>query len=163
MTAYQLAQLNLAHMQTSLDDPSMADFVTNLVRINQLGAQSPGFVWILEDESGTATALRPFGDDILINLTVWESIDALYQYTYYSDHAELFRRRREWFHKHSTPMVVLWWIPAGQRPTVEDARERLEHLRAHGPTPYAFTFKQRFDPPTDPETAAAPGERLRAE
>jgi hypothetical protein len=144
MPAYHLAQLNLARMLTSLDDPSMKDFVDNVARINELGTQTPGFVWILKGEGGDATLMRPFGDDVLINITVWESIDALYQYAYYSEHADFFRRRKEWFHKMDVPMVVLWWVPEGHQPTVEEARERIEHLRAHGPTPLAFTFKQQY-------------------
>jgi hypothetical protein len=141
---YHIAQLNLARMLTALDDPSMKDFVDNVPRVNQIGIDTPGFVWILKGEGGDATLLRPFGDDVLINMTVWESIDALYQYAYYSDHAQFFRRRAEWFHKAAEAMVVLWWVPAGHQPTLEEADTRVKHLRQHGATPYAFTFKQRF-------------------
>jgi hypothetical protein len=144
MSGYHLAQLNLAQMLTHLDDPSMKDFVDNVPRVNQMGMDSPGFVWILKGEGGDATLMRPFGEDVLINLTVWESVDALFQYAYYSDHAEFFRRRKEWFLKPDVAMVVLWWIPIGHEPTIDESRERLNYLRAHGPTPYAFTFKQRF-------------------
>lgn len=144
MPAYHLAQLNLARMLTSLDDPSMKDFVDNVTRINELGTQAPGFVWILKGEGGDATLMRPFGEDVLINVTVWESIEALFQYAYYSEHAEFFRRRKEWFHKPDEAMVALWWVPEGHQPTIEEARERIDHLRAHGPTPFAFTFKQRY-------------------
>ena len=147
MPTYHIAQLNLARMLISLEDPSMKDFVDNVPRINEMGAQTPGFVWILKGDGGDATQLRPFGEDTLINITVWESIDALYEYAYYSEHAEFFRRRKEWFHKMDVAMVALWWIREGHEPTVEEARERIEHLRAHGATPFAFTFKQRFDPP----------------
>jgi hypothetical protein len=146
MPTYNIAQLNLAKMLTTLDDPSMKDFVDNVPRVNQIGMDSPGFVWILKGEGGDATLMRPFGEDVLINLTVWESIDALFQYAYYSDHAEFFRRRKEWFHERAEAMVVLWWVPEGHEPTIEEARARVEYLRAHGPTPYAFTFKQRFTP-----------------
>ncbi|MDX2139673.1 MAG: DUF3291 domain-containing protein [Chloroflexota bacterium] len=143
-TTFHIAQLNLARMLTSLDDPSMKDFVDNVPRVNQIGIDTPGFVWILKGDGGDATLLRPFGDDVLINMTVWESIDALFQYAYYSDHAQFFRRRAEWFQKAAEAMVVLWWVPAGHQPTLEEADARIQHLRQHGPTPYAFTFKQRF-------------------
>lgn len=155
MPTYQIAQLNLARMLTSLEDPSMKDFVDNVPRINDLGMNTPGFVWILKGESGDATGLRPFGEDVLINLTVWESIDALYQYAYYSEHVEFFRRRKEWFRHDGVAMVVLWWVPEGHQPTIEEARERIDHLRTHGPTPYAFTFKQRFTPEAAEEFVAA--------
>ncbi|MBC7869517.1 MAG: DUF3291 domain-containing protein [Chitinophagaceae bacterium] len=142
---YHLAQLNIARMLAPLDDPIMADFVNNLDRINQLGKNSPGFVWVLQDESGNATALRPFDDEMLIiNLSVWESIEALHQYAYYSDHAEMYRRRRDWFEKIEMPSVVMWWIPAGHIPTLAEAKERYDLLHQLGPTPQAFTFKQRF-------------------
>lgn len=144
MPTYHIAQLNLARMLTTLDDPSMKDFVDNVTRVNEIGMQTPGFVWILKGDGGDATLLRPFGEDTLINITVWESIDALYQYAYYSEHAEFFRRRKEWFHKMDVSMVVLWWVPEGHQPNVEEARERIEHLRAQGPTPFAFTFRQRY-------------------
>ena len=142
---HHLAQLNVATMRAPEGDPQMADFFANIARINTLGEATPGFVWRLRDEdTDNATSLRLFDEMTIVNLTVWESIDALYQYTYYSDHADIFRRRAEWFHKAAEAMVVLWWIPAGHIPTLEEAKGRLLHLRAHGPTPHAFTFKQRF-------------------
>jgi len=147
--AYHIAEINIARMLAPLDDPIMAEFVANLDRINSLGMQSPGFVWILKDESGTnsATDIRPFEDEaIIVNMTVWENIEALFNFTYYSDHTEFFRRRAEWFSKLEFVGTVLWWIPAGHIPTVEEAKARLEHLQQHGPTPYAFTFKKRYTP-----------------
>jgi len=144
---YHLAQLNIARMLAPLDDPIMADFVNNLDRINQLGKNSAGFVWLLQDESGNATALRPFDDDMLIiNLSVWHSIESLHQYSYYSDHAEMYRRRRDWFEKLEMPAVVMWWIPVGHIPTLAESKERYDLLHQHGATPQAFTFKQRFSP-----------------
>lgn len=147
--AYHIAELNIARMLAPLDDPIMAEFVANLDRINSLGMQSPGFVWILKDESGTnsATDIRPFEDErIIVNMTVWENIEALFNYTYYSDHTDFFRRRAAWFEKLEFGGMVLWWIPAGHIPTVEEAKARLEYLQQHGPTPYAFTFKKRYTP-----------------
>jgi hypothetical protein len=145
MTQYHLAQINIAQMIAPMDSPIMADFKNNLERINGLGEQSPGFVWRLKDDSGDATSIRVFDNDaMIINMTVWESIDALYEFAYKSDHTEFFRRRREWFDKLDIPVVVLWWIEAGHIPTVDEAKAKLDYIREHGATPLAFTFKQRF-------------------
>jgi hypothetical protein len=161
---YHLAQYNIARLVAELDDPRLAGFVDALDRINQLGDGSPGFVWRHKNDDGNSTATRVYPDDplVVINFTVWESIEALFEYTYHSDHVEVFRRRREWFDEHEGAYLVMWWIPAGHIPSVEEAIERLEHLQAHGPSPHAFTFKQRFPPPgarpvaSGPEPLAAP-------
>ena len=131
-----------------MDDPLIDDFRTNLEPINALAEASPGYVWRLQDEAtGDATGIKPFGDELeIVNLTVWESIDALADFTYRSGHREFLRRRREFFEAPTQPIVCLWWIPEGTIPTVDDAIARLEHLRAHGPTPTAFTFRHRFEP-----------------
>src|SRR5688572_5889443 len=111
MPDYHIAQVNIGLARAAMDDPIMADFVNNLAEINALGEATPGFVWRLQTEEGNATALT-VRENYNLNMTVWESIEALYQYTYYSGHAEFFRRRAEWFHKLDTPVTVLWWIPA---------------------------------------------------
>lgn len=147
MSAYQLAQLNIAVMKAPLDSPVMADFVDNLDRINALADGAPGFVWRLQDEDGDATALRPFGDDVLVNMSVWESIDALNAYVYRSDHVGVMRRRKEWFERMKEAYMVLWWIPAGHRPTAQEAAERLALLRQEGPTSNAFSFRNAFPSP----------------
>lgn len=134
-----------------MDDPRMADFVAWLDEINRLAERSPSFVWRLQGDNGNATDLK-FSDDplFIVNLTVWSSVDALHDYTYRTEHKAVFARRYEWFERASGPNVVLWWQPSGTFPTVEDALRRLQLLADHGPTPEAFTFKQRFDPPVDP-------------
>jgi hypothetical protein len=145
---YHLAQYNLARLLAPLDDPQVAGFVANLHRINELGDRSPGFLWRLQTDDGTSTSVRVRDDElVIVNFTVWESVEALFEFTYHSDHVEMYRRRREWFEAPTETYIVLWWVPAGHIPTVEEADERLDHLRAHGPTQYAFTFKQRFPPP----------------
>lgn len=144
---YELAQLNIAEMRTPLDSPEMADFVGNLDRINALAEQSPGFVWRLKSDEGDATAYRPLGDSVLVNLSVWKDVPSLSQYVYRSAHVEIMRRRREWFDRMKSAYMVLWWVPAGHRPSVDEAIARLEHLRANGPTPAAFTFAQAYGPP----------------
>jgi hypothetical protein len=147
MSGFQLAQLNIATMREPLESPSMADFVANLERINALAEQSPGFVWRLKDDEGDATSLRPFGEMMIVNMSVWQDIESLRRYAFESAHAEILRRRREWFDHMSDAHAVLWWVPHGHRPTVEEAAERLEYLRAHGATSLAFTFKSAFPPP----------------
>jgi Domain of unknown function (DUF3291) len=155
MSAYELAQLNIAVMKEPLEAPSMADFVANLDRINALAEASPGFVWRLQSDEGNATAFRPLGDTTLVNMSVWTDVQSLNQYVYRSAHAEIMRRRNEWFEKMKEVFVVLWWVPAGHRPDIEEAVAKLERLRAHGPTEDAFTFKKAFPPP-DAAKASAP-------
>lgn len=143
---YHLAQLNIARMLAPIDDPLLAEFVANLDRINALADYAPGFVWRLQNESGNATELRPFEDDLMIvNMSVWESLASLKEYVYKSAHAEIMRKRRQWFEKMDEAFTVLWWVPAGTIPTIEEAKERLQHLRRHGETAHAFSFRRSFD------------------
>jgi hypothetical protein len=147
MTTYHLAQINIAQMQVPLDDPQMKDFVDNIDRINAVADDADGFVWRLQTEEGDATALRIFNNEYLIvNMSVWASIDALFAYTYKSDHVDIYRRRREWFDKMQSHYMALWWIPAGHIPTTEEARDKLAYMDEYGITPLAFTFKQRYTP-----------------
>jgi hypothetical protein len=142
-----LAQLNVGRLRAPMNDPLIDDFRVNLERINTLAERSPGYIWRLQDDSGNATSIKPFNDDLeIINLTVWSSVDALAEFTYRSGHVEFLRRRRQFFEAPSQPILCLWWIPEGTVPSVGEAIARLEHLRTHGPTQIAFTFQQRFDP-----------------
>lgn len=147
MSAYELAQLNVASMKYPLDSPEMADFANNLDRINALAEASPGFAWRLQTEEGDATALRPYGEHVLVNMSVWQDVEALNQYVYRSAHVEIMRRRREWFERMNEAFMVLWWVPRGHRPTITEAVARLELLRQSGPTARAFTFHKVFPPP----------------
>jgi hypothetical protein len=147
MSRYELAQLNVAVMREPLDSPSMADFVANLDRINALAEVSPGFVWRLQSDEGNATEFRPLGETTLVNMSVWKDVASLNQYVYRSAHAEIMRRRNEWFEKMKEAFVVLWWIPEGHRPGIDEAIAKLQHLRTHGPTVDAFTFRKAFPPP----------------
>jgi Domain of unknown function (DUF3291) len=144
MSQYQLAQLNIATMKESKESPLMADFVNNLERIYAIAESSPGFVWRLKDEEAEAAGMRLFGAGILINMSVWENIEALRDFAFKSAHLEVLRRRWEWFEKMTEAYTALWWTPAGQRPTVWEAKERLMHLRQYGPTTHAFTFREAF-------------------
>lgn len=137
-----IAQVNIARMKAPLDSPVMEGFVARLEEINALADRSPGFVWRLQTEEGDATYLRPYDDDrILFNLSVWENVEALKQYVYRTAHAELLRDRRSWFEHFAGAYVALWWVEAGHIPSIEEAKERLAHLEANGPTDFAFTFK----------------------
>ena len=145
MSAWHLAQSNVARMLAPLDDPVMAGFVERLDPLNALADESPGFVWRYQDEAGNATEIRVFDDElILFNLSVWESVDALEYYVYSSDHVTAVRRRAAWFEPSARSSLVLWWIPAGHLPDVEEARQRLELLWNGGPQAEAFTFRKRF-------------------
>ena len=147
MSAYELAQLNIATVLEPLDSPVMADFVANLDRINALAESSPGFVWRLQTEEGDATALRPMGDDVIVNMSVWRDVESLNKYVYGSAHVEIMRRRREWFQRMKDAYVVLWWVRKGHRPTEQEAIAKLELLRQAGPTEAAFTFRRAFPAP----------------
>jgi Domain of unknown function (DUF3291) len=142
---YHLAQLNIAKIKFPLHDPQMVDFVNNLDRINSIAELAEGFIWRLKDEQNNATSIKIYNDDFLIvNMSVWNNIDSLFQFTYQSAHVEIFKRRKEWFEKMSDMHMCLWYIPTGNFPTILEAQERLTHLRENGETPYAFTFKKRF-------------------
>jgi hypothetical protein len=144
----QLAQVNVARLVAPMDDPRTRGFAEALEPVNALAEASPGFVWRLQDEGGDATAIQVFDDPmIIVNLSVWESLESLGAFVYRSGHADYLRRRREWFHKMDEAYTTLWWVPAGHEPSPLEARERLEHLRAHGPTEQAFTFRVPFPAP----------------
>ncbi len=152
MSAYELAQLNIAAMKAPLESPPMADFVANLDRINALAESSPGFVWRFQTAEGDATAVRPLGDDTLINLSVWRDVESLSDYVYKSAHVEIMRRRKEWFERVREAVIVLWWVPKGYRPSETEALAKLGLLRARGPSEEAFTFRHPFPAPDAPTT-----------
>src|ERR1044071_6891781 len=132
MSAYELAQLNVALMREPLESPRMADFVANLDRINALAESSPGFVWRMQSEEGNATAFRPLGDDTLVNISVWRDVQSLNKYVYGSAHAEVMRRRKEWFERMREAWFVLRWVPGGHPPSIAEATAKLELLGRHG-------------------------------
>jgi hypothetical protein len=145
---WHLAQVNIALPREPLDTPLLADFVAALAPVNAVADASPGFVWRLQTEDGDATAIRAFGDDrLIVNMSVWESVEALRAFVHGHGHAAVLRRRREWFERLGEAETALWWVPAGTLPTIADAEERLAHLRAHGATPRAFTLRTTFPAP----------------
>lgn len=152
--SHELAQLNIAIMREPLESPGMADFVANLDRINALAETSRGFVWRLQTEQGDATALRPMGENTLVNMSVWRDLESLNQYVYKSAHVEIMRRRKEWFERMSEAYAVLWWVRPGHRPTLSEAMTKLELLRERGPTQEAFTFRHSFLPADAPHPRA---------
>ena len=147
---WHVAQLNIGRVRAPMTDALMAGFVAELEPVNALADSAPGFVWRLQTEAGDATAIRPYNDDtILINMSVWETVEALKEFVYRTHHADVMRQREKWFERLDTYFIVLWWIPAGTVPTVLEAKLRLDHLRQHGESPYAFSFKKVFPPPAE--------------
>ncbi|NJN43419.1 MAG: DUF3291 domain-containing protein [Anaerolineae bacterium] len=142
---YHLAQLNIATLREPIDSPLLADFVAQLDEINALAEQSEGFLWRLKDEEGNATAIKVFDDEpIIINMSVWETAESLKAYVYNTAHSGVMKQRTKWFEKPTTPHLVLWWIPAGNIPTPQEAKEKLLYLTQHGETDHAFTFRHLF-------------------
>ncbi len=147
-SAFHLAQVNVARALVPLEDPLLADFMSQLDAVNALAEQSAGFVWRLQDDSGNATDVA-VGDDprVIVNLSTWVSAESLFDFVYKTGHTKVMARRREWFEKPERPHMVLWWVPAGLEPSVEEALARLRLLDSQGPTAEAFTFKMRFPMP----------------
>lgn len=148
MAKFHLAQINIARLVAPIDDPQIKDFSQAIAAINLLAESSDGFIWRLKDETGNATAIQAFSDpQMIVNMSVWESLEALQHYAYQSGHAQYVRRRREWFEPMSAPHLAMWWVPVGHTPTLEEAKQRLAHIEQHGETAFAFTFKNLFPAP----------------
>jgi heme-degrading monooxygenase HmoA len=147
MANVHLAQINIGRMRGVFEDPVMAGFVARLEELNALADGSEGFVWRLQGGEGNATYLRPYDDErIIVNMSVWQSLEHLRAYAYNSAHAEVLRQRREWFEKFDGVMMALWWIPVGRIPSIDEGKKRLASIAQHGSTPFAFTFKTSFPP-----------------
>jgi hypothetical protein len=148
VSAPHLAQINIARMVAPLDDPLMAGFVAQLDRINAIADSSPGFVWRFQTPEGNATALRPYADDrILVNFSVWESLADLRAFVFNSQHRDVLRQRRLWFARLDDAATALWWVPRGHTPSLDESKERLDHLRTHGETQFAFSFLRPYPAP----------------
>lgn len=147
MSRYHVAQVNIGRILAPLDDPQMAGFMSRLDELNALADRSPGFVWRLQTSEGNATYFRPYDDDrVLMNMSVWENVEALKHYVYHTIHTELLRQRHEWFSKFDETYLALWWVPVGHIPGFDEAKKRIAHLEGHGPTQFAFNFKSVFPP-----------------
>ena len=152
---WHLAQTNIGVAKYTYDQPEFADFVDNLERINALAEESPGFVWRFVQDDEHEAGRDVFEDEnVLFNMSVWESREALQDYVYQTDHVNILRRRAEWFVKLDRPIMAMWWIPAGTVPTVADARYRLDLIAKHGPTAEAFTFRRFFEAPVAKDIAS---------
>ena len=139
--ARHLAQFNIARIKYPLDDPRMREFVDNVDRVNRLADTLPGFVCRLQDDSGHAMGMTVYDDPaVLPNLTVWESVEALERFVFKTVHGRFFDRRAIWFEQ-PAPTLVMWWVPAGHRPALEEGVARLDHLKAHGPSDFAFGWE----------------------
>jgi hypothetical protein len=148
MANYHIAQINIGRAKGPVEDPMMAGFMTRLDDLNALADRSPGFVWRLQTLEGNATYFRPYEHDdrILLNMSVWETIDALRHYVYKTAHAEMLRHREEWFERFAGIYLALWWVPVGHIPGIDEAKKRLAHLDQYGPTQFAFTFQTMVQP-----------------
>lgn len=141
-TRPQLAHLNVARMRAALDSPVMAQFVAQLEPVNALADTAPGFVWRMVEEDPADPALIALGPLMLVNLSVWQDAPSLSGFVYRSAHASVLKDRGRWFLPQERATTVLWWVPVGHRPTLQEATERLELLQAQGPSPRAFNFRQ---------------------
>ena len=142
----ELAQLNIARMVAPIDAPELADFVEMLDEVNSAAESWPGFRWRLVGDSGPgATSIRLFGDDMLIvNMSVWASLDDLRSFVVgHEGHREALRRRHEWFERIDQHMTVCWPVPTGHRPTPLEAEAELVALRAEGASAARFPFTYR--------------------
>jgi GNAT superfamily N-acetyltransferase len=134
-----IAQLNIATLRAPLDHETIADFRNGLDPVNAAGEATDGYVWRLQTDDGDATGIRVSDDPLsIINLTVWQSIDALRQFAYGGLHRDFLRRRNEWFTDVGR-VTAVWQIPAGVLPTVDEALARVEFIRRFGESPYAYT------------------------
>lgn len=148
MTDYVIAHCNVARALADIEDPIMQGFVDRLDPLHDLADNHPGFVWRYDPPDDDDTVVRVFEDPrILFNLSVWDTVETLATYVYRTDHVEAIRKRAEWFEPFGSVSMVMWWLEKGQLPSVEDAKAKLAELDANGPTPSAFTFKNRFPPP----------------
>lgn len=149
---YHLAQINVGRMVAPFDSPQLAPFVARLAEVNAEAEMAPGFVWRPVGES-----VR--GDDdplMLYNYSVWQSVEALKQYTYSPGHVDVFRSRAQWFEKATQASLALWWIPAGHTPTLDECLDRLDLRRREGDTAAAFSFATPYPAPDGPSSEQFP-------
>ena len=134
-----LAELNLAKLRYPKGDARVAEFFDSIDRVNALADRMPGFVWRLKDEGGSALDVR-FSDDplVIVNMTVWETPEALEKYVFQTVHTAFYRKRDDWFERMSGPHMVFWWVEPGTTPTLAEAAARLAGLAANGPSERGF-------------------------
>jgi len=149
MSHYHLAEINIARMKgVDINDPVMKEFVAALDAVNAAAERSPGFVWRLKGDANNATSLNPYNDEqVIINVSVWESLETLEAYMYKTLHADFLRRRKEWFHSFGKAHTALWWVPAGHVPTLQEAVGKLDELQKNGPGEGVFDLRNKFPAP----------------
>ena len=142
-----LAELNIGRLIADTDDPRVSDFMDNLERINGLGKRMPGFVWMMEGSAGSGnTEAKIDGDPRFVpNLSVWEDAASLEKFVWGTIHKKFYERRAEWFEVLGAMHFVMWWVEEGHLPTLEEALDRLEHLKTHGDCDHAFGWKHLRD------------------
>jgi len=151
--AFELAQVNVGRLVAPLDDPRLAEFMAALDPVNAAADGAPGFVWRLQTEEGNATGISAFSWDagnsagVIVNMSVWTDVESLRAFVTSDLHRDVLRRRRQWFQRMDEAWLACWWVPRGHRPSTEEAEERVRHLRANGPSPYAFTLHRSFPRP----------------
>ncbi|MPR00294.1 DUF3291 domain-containing protein [Modestobacter sp. I12A-02628] len=151
--AVDLAQVNVSRLLAPLESALLAPFVAALDEVNAEGDRAPGFLWRLQTEDGNATAVEAFGWDVagshgvIVNLTTWTSVETLADFVFAGRHLDIMRRRREWFARATEATTALWWVPAGHRPSTDEAEDRVRRLRRDGPTVDAFTLRHPFAAP----------------
>jgi hypothetical protein len=154
---YHLAQVNIARALAPLDDPIMQGFVEQLDHVNRLAENSTGFIWRRQSDKGDATTIAYSDDErVIVNMSVWDSIESLEKFAYSGDHLAVLRQKKNWFERPTAPILALWWIPAGTEPTIDDAKAALQSLQERGPSVQAFTFAKRFPAPELMESVPSP-------
>ena len=133
-----------------INDPIMKEFVENLDAVNQIAESSEGFVWRLKDDTNNATSLNPYDDEqVIINVSVWKSIETLENFMYKTFHSEFLKRRKEWFVAYGTAHTAMWWVAAGHTPTLQEAVDKLDYLQKHGASADSFDFRNKFEAPSN--------------
>jgi len=156
----QLAQLNIAEALYDADDARMGGFTGRIEVINALADRSPGFIWRLvdDDETDGALSLRMEGegDYTLVNMSIWASIENLFGFIYKTAHAKVMQGKEDWFNPMRKNHMVLWWIEDGHIPSLDEAKAKLDMIRANGPSPEAFDFQTPFSEQGNPITPNFP-------
>ena len=149
MSKYRLAEINIARMKgVDINDPIMQEFVDNLDKVNAVAESSNGFVWRLKDDNNNATSLNPYDDEqVIINISVWETIETLEHFMYKTFHTEFLKRRKEWFQTFGKAYTAMWWIEEGKYPTMQEAVDKLGYLQKNGASIVVFDFKHKFPQP----------------
>ncbi|PHR61831.1 MAG: hypothetical protein COA43_01285 [Robiginitomaculum sp.] len=160
MNGYYLAELNIAEAKFPMDDARMDGFTKRIDVVNALADDADGFVWRLVDDNpdmGGALSLRPFDNpNMLVNMSVWKDIQSLYAFVFNTVHAKVMKGKPAWFSHLKSHSTVMWWVPVGHIPTLNEAKEKLALLDDIGPSKDAFTFNQAFTQNAKPLVWDAP-------